>query len=141
MLQRTRDADENVALEACEFWLTLAEQPVCKELLAGHLAQYAVTLDCFKSWHTCLLVLMISLHLMLDHLLLSLTFSCRFLRSLPRLVPVLVNGMKYYEIDIILLKVGLSVSIRLTHTTSDRKLPDRFAPIHAARHRPGAEFH
>uniref|UniRef100_A0A670IXZ0 Transportin-1 n=1 Tax=Podarcis muralis TaxID=64176 RepID=A0A670IXZ0_PODMU len=28
MLQRTQDQDENVALEACEFWLTLAEQPI-----------------------------------------------------------------------------------------------------------------
>lgn len=39
MLQRTQDADENVALEACEFWLTLAEQPVCKDALSQHLAQ------------------------------------------------------------------------------------------------------
>uniref|UniRef100_A0A672GXH1 Transportin-1 n=1 Tax=Salarias fasciatus TaxID=181472 RepID=A0A672GXH1_SALFA len=38
MLQRTQDHDENVALEACEFWLTLAEQPVCKEVLCGHLS-------------------------------------------------------------------------------------------------------
>uniref|UniRef100_A0A8C2P8G4 Transportin-1 n=1 Tax=Capra hircus TaxID=9925 RepID=A0A8C2P8G4_CAPHI len=30
MLQRTQDQDENVALEACEFWLTLAEQPICQ---------------------------------------------------------------------------------------------------------------
>uniref|UniRef100_A0A8C1HQL1 Transportin 2a n=1 Tax=Cyprinus carpio carpio TaxID=630221 RepID=A0A8C1HQL1_CYPCA len=59
MLQRSQDPDENVALEACEFWLTLAEQPICKDVLSGHLAQ---------------------------------------------LVPVLVNGMKYSEIDIILLK-------------------------------------
>ncbi|XP_056871915.1 transportin-2-like [Takifugu flavidus] len=59
MLQRTQDPDENVALEACEFWLTLAEQPICKEMLSGHLMQ---------------------------------------------LVPILVNGMKYSEIDIILLK-------------------------------------
>ncbi|KAJ8345845.1 hypothetical protein SKAU_G00300380 [Synaphobranchus kaupii] len=59
MLQRTQDPDENVALEACEFWLTLAEQPICKEVLAGHLVQ---------------------------------------------LIPILVNGMKYSEIDIILLK-------------------------------------
>ncbi|XDV20595.1 hypothetical protein PO909_025905 [Leuciscus waleckii] len=59
MLQRTQDQDENVALEACEFWLTLAEQPVCKEVLCGHL---------------------------------------------HKLTPVLVNGMKYSEIDIILLK-------------------------------------
>uniref|UniRef100_A0AAZ1XDV6 Transportin-1 n=1 Tax=Oreochromis aureus TaxID=47969 RepID=A0AAZ1XDV6_OREAU len=59
MLQRTQDPDENVALEACEFWLTLAEQPICKEVLSGHLVQ---------------------------------------------LIPILVNGMKYSEIDIILLK-------------------------------------
>uniref|UniRef100_A0A8C3BLU3 Transportin-1 n=1 Tax=Cairina moschata TaxID=8855 RepID=A0A8C3BLU3_CAIMO len=59
MLQRTQDSDENVALEACEFWLTLAEQPICKEVLTSHLVQ---------------------------------------------LIPILVNGMKYSEIDIILLK-------------------------------------
>ncbi|XP_075435678.1 transportin-1 [Ascaphus truei] len=59
MLLRTQDQEENVALEACEFWLTLAEQPICKEVLCGHLA---------------------------------------------KLIPVLVNGMKYSEIDIILLK-------------------------------------
>uniref|UniRef100_A0A4W3H6M0 Transportin 2 n=1 Tax=Callorhinchus milii TaxID=7868 RepID=A0A4W3H6M0_CALMI len=35
MLQRTQDADENVSLEACEFWLTLAEQPICKEVLSA----------------------------------------------------------------------------------------------------------
>uniref|UniRef100_A0A672MM70 Transportin-1 n=1 Tax=Sinocyclocheilus grahami TaxID=75366 RepID=A0A672MM70_SINGR len=39
MLQRSQDPDENVALEACEFWLTLAEQPICKDVLSGHLAQ------------------------------------------------------------------------------------------------------
>ncbi|XP_025914093.1 transportin-2 [Apteryx rowi] len=39
MLQRTQDSDENVALEACEFWLTLAEQPICKEVLTSHLMQ------------------------------------------------------------------------------------------------------
>ena len=39
MLQRTQDSDENVALEACEFWLTLAEQPICKEVLTSHLVQ------------------------------------------------------------------------------------------------------
>lgn len=61
MLLRTQDQDESVALEACEFWLSLAEQPICKEALSAHL---------------------------------------------PRLVPTLVRGMKYSEIDIILLKVG-----------------------------------
>ncbi len=60
MLVRTQDPDDGVALEACEFWLSLAEQPICKEVLAGHI---------------------------------------------ERLVPVLVRGMKYSEIDIILLKV------------------------------------
>lgn len=39
MLQRTQDQDENVALEACEFWLTLAEQPICKEVLCRHLTK------------------------------------------------------------------------------------------------------
>lgn len=59
MLVRTQDNDEGVALEACEFWLSLAEQPICKGVLANHLT---------------------------------------------RLIPVLVRGMKYSEIDIILLK-------------------------------------
>ena len=60
MLMRTQDSDDGVALEACEFWLSLAEQPICKDVLASHI---------------------------------------------DRLVPVLVRGMKYSEIDIILLKV------------------------------------
>lgn len=58
---RTQDPDEGVALEACEFWLSLAEQDVCREVLPAHL---------------------------------------------NRLIPVLVRGMKYSEIDIILLKVS-----------------------------------
>ena len=37
MLQRTQDADEGVSLEACEFWLSLADEPVCKEALEPHL--------------------------------------------------------------------------------------------------------
>lgn len=60
MLLRTQDQDETVALEASEFWLTLADQSICKEVLAPHLA---------------------------------------------KLAPILVNGMRYSEIDIILLKV------------------------------------
>lgn len=39
MLMRTQDIDEGVALEACEFWLSLAEQPICKEALAPHLTR------------------------------------------------------------------------------------------------------
>ncbi|GJQ67006.1 TNPO1 [Trypoxylus dichotomus] len=59
MLLRTQDSDEGVALEACEFWLSLAEQQICRDVLGSHLS---------------------------------------------RLVPILVRGMKYSEIDIILLK-------------------------------------
>ncbi|KAF5289606.1 hypothetical protein FQR65_LT11797 [Abscondita terminalis] len=59
MLVRTQDQDESVSLEACEFWLSLAEQHICREVLGPHL---------------------------------------------NRLIPVLVFGMKYSEIDIILLK-------------------------------------
>lgn len=61
MLLRTQDQDESVALEASEFWLTLADQSICKEVLAPHLA---------------------------------------------KLAPILVQGMRYSEIDIILLKVS-----------------------------------
>lgn len=60
MVRSTQDQDENVAVEACEFWLSLADKSVCREVLAPHL-------------HT--------------------------------LVPILVRGMKYSEIDVILLKV------------------------------------
>lgn len=62
MLVRTQDGDETIALEACEFWLSLADQPICREVLGAHM---------------------------------------------DRLVPVLVRGMKYSELDIILLKVCL----------------------------------
>lgn len=61
MLMRTLDPDDSVALEACEFWLSLAEQPICREVLTPHI---------------------------------------------ERLVPILVRGMKYSEIDIILLRVS-----------------------------------
>jgi len=64
MLLRTQDADDSVALEACEFWLSLAELPICRDVLAAHIG---------------------------------------------KLVPVLIRGMKYSEIDIILLKVGFLV--------------------------------
>lgn len=47
MLMRTQDADEGVALEACEFWLSLAEQPICKEALAPHLTRLVPILVSF----------------------------------------------------------------------------------------------
>ena len=67
MLLRTQDSDDGVGLEACEFWLSLAEQPICKEVLAPHI---------------------------------------------EKLIPVLVSGMKYSEIDIILLKVGIYTELK-----------------------------
>ncbi|NXN78809.1 TNPO1 protein, partial [Bombycilla garrulus] len=76
-----KDQDENVALEACEFWLTLAEQPICKDVLCRHLA---------------------------------------------KLIPVLVNGMKYSEIDIILLKGDVE---------EDEAIPDSEQDIRPRFHR------
>lgn len=70
MLVRTQDPDDT-ALEACEFWLSLAEHPVCKEVLGTHL---------------------------------------------HKLAPVLVKGMKYSEIDIIILKGDVE---------EDELIPDR----------------
>jgi transportin-1 len=61
MMERTQDPDDGVALESCEFWLSLAEQPCCREVLGPYI---------------------------------------------ETLLPVLVKGMKYSEIDIILLKVS-----------------------------------
>ena len=73
MMMRTTDEDDTVALEACEFWLSLAEQPICKEVLTPHI---------------------------------------------EKLVPILIKGMKYSEIDIILLKViHVDFKVLLTHAT------------------------
>ncbi|KAG4073810.1 hypothetical protein HA402_001034 [Bradysia odoriphaga] len=81
MLLRTQDQDESVALEASEFWLTLAEQTICKEVLTPHL---------------------------------------------PRLAPVLVRGMRYSEIDIILLKGDVE---------EDEMVPDREEDIRPRFHK------
>lgn len=81
MLIRTQDQDDAVALEACEFWLSLAEQQLCREVLAPHL---------------------------------------------PRLVPVLVKGMKHSELDIILLKGDVE---------EDEMIPDREEDIRPRFHK------
>lgn len=81
MLLRTQDPDENVALEACEFWLSIADQQICKEALTPYL---------------------------------------------PRLVPILVNGMRYSEIDIILLKGDVE---------EDENVPDREEDIRPRFHK------
>ena len=72
---------QGVSLEACEFWLTLAEQPICKEVLQPHL---------------------------------------------DKLVPVLVRGMKYSEIDIILLRGDVE---------EDENVPDREEDVRPRFHR------
>lgn len=81
MLLRTQDPNVDVALEACEFWLSLAEQEICNEALGPHL---------------------------------------------PRLVPILVGGMKYSEIDIILLKGDVE---------EDEMIPDREEDIRPRFHK------
>ena len=81
VLEIFQDADEGVSLEACEFWLSLADEPVCKEALQPHL---------------------------------------------PKLIPVLVKGMKYSEIDIILLRGDVE---------EDEMVPDREEDIRPRFHR------
>lgn len=81
MLIRTQDQDESVALEASEFWLSIAEQNICKEVLTPHL---------------------------------------------HRLAPVLVKGMRYSEIDIILLKGDVE---------EDDMIPDREEDIRPRFHK------
>ena len=44
MLLRSEDPEEGVAMEAREFWLSLAEQPQCAELLPRHLERVVPTL-------------------------------------------------------------------------------------------------
>jgi len=82
MLICTKDSEVTVGLEACEFWLTLAEQHnVCKEFLKPHL---------------------------------------------DKLVPILISGMKYSEIDIIMLKGDVE---------EDEMVPDREEDIKPRFHR------
>lgn len=59
MLMRTQDKDENVSLEACEFWLTLAEQPICKEALSPHLHRY---INKHLTYSFCNLVVYVTVH-------------------------------------------------------------------------------
>lgn len=49
MLLRTQDEDETVALEACEFWLVLADQPICYDVLKTHVSTLIpVLVRCMK---------------------------------------------------------------------------------------------
>lgn len=89
MLLRTQDDDDTVALEACEFWLTLAEQTAdCQEFLPPFL---------------------------------------------PRLIPVLINGMKYSEIDIILLKGDVEEDDMVPDREEDIKPRFHKSKIHGVR--------
>ena len=81
MLQRTQDSDEGVSLEACEFWLSLADETCCKDALEPHL---------------------------------------------PKLIPVLVRGMKYSDMDLSLLQGGVE---------DDEMVPDREEDIRPRFHK------
>ncbi|PIK47305.1 putative transportin-1-like [Apostichopus japonicus] len=89
ILLRTQDPDESVALEACEFWLTLAEQQICREVLGAHL---------------------------------------------ERLIPVLVHGMKYSEIDIILLKGDIEEDDMIPDNVQDIKPRFHKSKSHTQQH-------
>ena len=78
MLIRTQDSNEVVSLEACEFWLTLADQSICLEALSPYLHRFSAT---------------------------TIVRTCLTPLSLCRVVPVLLNGMKYSGYDVLLLKV------------------------------------
>ncbi|CAK9304599.1 unnamed protein product [Gordionus sp. m RMFG-2023] len=39
MLIRTQDNEETLSQEACEFWLSIAEQPMCKEILTPYISR------------------------------------------------------------------------------------------------------
>lgn len=82
MLLRTQDADDGVALEACEWWLTLADQTICREVLQPHIS---------------------------------------------RLLPILIRGMRYSDIDIILLKGDVE--------DDDDNVPDRDQDIRPRFHK------
>ncbi|XP_044734590.1 transportin-2 [Chrysoperla carnea] len=81
MLRQTQDIDESISLEACEFWLSLAEQQICKSVLGNYL---------------------------------------------PQLVPILVCGMKYSDLDIILLRGNVE---------EDAMIPDREEDIRPRFHK------
>ena len=49
MIMRTQDRDEVVALETCEFWLVLADQTFCYEVLKSHINSLVpVLVRCMK---------------------------------------------------------------------------------------------
>ena len=92
MLLRTQDNDDSVALEACEFWLSLAEQPICKDLLGPYI---------------------------------------------DKLIPILVRGMKYSELDIILLKGDVEEDESVPDKASDIKPRFHKAKSHSQKHEAG----
>ncbi|KAG1702063.1 Transportin-1 [Nymphon striatum] len=93
MLMRTQDKDEGVALEACEFWLSLSEEPICKEVLGPHL---------------------------------------------QILIPILVQGMKYSELDIILLKGDVEEDEMIPDKEEDIKPRFHKSKTHSQKHSEGA---
>ncbi len=104
MLQRTQDADEGVSLEACEFWLSLADEPVCK-VVPNH--KCSSNIKVARKHEGSFLQEALEPHL-------------------NKLIPVLVRGMKYSEIDIILLRGDVE---------DDQMVPDREEDIRPRFHR------
>ena len=94
MLLRTQDNDDSVALEACEFWLSLAEQPICKDLLGPYI---------------------------------------------DKLIPILVRGMKYSELDIILLKGDVEEDESVPDKASDIKPRFHKSKSHAQQKQEGGD--
>lgn len=77
MLKQTQDEDEKVALEACEFWMALAEQQDCKS------SKQTVVSDLIYLY------------------ILGVSILGPFLKQL---IPVLISGMRYSEGDIMALR-------------------------------------
>ncbi len=49
MIVRTQDTDDGIALEACEFWLVLADQQICRDALKQHIGMLIpVLVKCMK---------------------------------------------------------------------------------------------
>ena len=63
MLIHTQDSNESVAIEACEFWLTLAEQiGICKGTLTPFLGRY-IHVHVFSYMHARILVMYIYMYM------------------------------------------------------------------------------
>lgn len=63
MLLRTQENDENISREACEFWLSLSEQPVCHQALSPYIGRLIPVLVCGMKYSESDMVLLRVRHL------------------------------------------------------------------------------